>query len=380
MNALSFLQQVDENQERILRTYEELHCMPEPAWKEFRTTQYVAERMRKMGLKVIAAKPTGVVGFWRGKSGGPAVGLRADLDALLYHDGQEETAVHACGHDAHTAMVLSTAEILSCSGFYPPGEIRFLFQPAEEKAAGALCFIEQGFLDNVDYLVGIHLRPAEEARYGQASPAVLHGSSLVLEGTIYGQASHSARPHLGINVINAAAAVINAINAVSVDPRVPASAKVTRLQAGGEAHNIIPDRALFTIDLRAQNNETMTELRDKVERAVKAATGTVGAQVDMKELAYVPAARVDEEMLEKARWAIREVMGEDGLLPPIITPGGEDFHFYSYHLPRLKSIMIGLGCDLVPGLHHPQMTFRKDALLQGVKILGLIILKLLNGS
>ena len=113
--------------------------------------------------------------------------------------------------------------------------------------------LDSGLLDDVDEMISIHLRPIQEARFGQATPALCHGASKVVKAKVKGLTSHGARPHLGINAIDAAAQIVNAINAIKIDPTVPHSVKTTKLMAGGTAHNIIPETAEMTFDLRAPN-------------------------------------------------------------------------------------------------------------------------------
>ena len=232
----------------------------------------------------------------------------------------------------------------------------------------------------MDAIVGIHLRPEQEAKKGQATPALCHGSSGRIEATIEGVAAHGGRPHLGVNAIDAAAAVVNAINAIHMNPVVPYSIKVTKLLAGGAATNLIPDQAEMAIDVRAQQNGLMQELLKKAEAAIGNAAASVGAKAVTRIKTGPPAAEYTEEMVELAREAIVAVLGKAGLLPPIITPGAEDFHFYVKRKPTIKAAYIGLGCDLTPGLHHPQMKFDVGSLINGVNILQHIVNRMLNAE
>jgi amidohydrolase len=265
-------------------------------------------------------------------------------------------------------MVLTAAKILKQAGI-PCGQLKILFQPAEEKLTGALSVIEAGALEGVDIIFGIHLRPIQEARTGQATPALYHGASYIVEAAIEGLTAHGARPHLGVNAIDAAAAVVNAVNAIRINPVVPCTVKTTKLQAGGATLNAIPDLAEMAFDLRAQQNDVMDELIAKVTKAVENAAASVGAKGTVKVKGGVPAAEYNDSMVATARSAINSVLGPVGVLAPIVSPGGEDFHFFVKKYPRLKAGYIGLGCDLKPGLHHPATSFDLSALPNGVKIL-----------
>jgi amidohydrolase len=354
---------------RLQSAYDALHAMPEVALFEVRTSAWLAERLAAGGLSVTTGVGgTGVVAELNGRKPGPVVALRADMDALMHTVNGQDVCVHSCGHDAHSAMVLTAAEELSKTGIHR-GKLRVLFQPAEEKLLGATRMIEAGVLHDVDYLFGIHLRPIQEAKRGQATPALMHGSSYVMEARLEGRTAHGARPHLGINVVDAAAAIVNAVNAINLNPVVPWSAKVTRIQAGGASANVIPDRATLTLDLRVQRNDAMTLLIERVERAVKAAATTVDATAEVSVVGGVPGAEYHPEAIALAREAITSVLGAQGLLDPVVTPGSEDFHNFVKSKPSLKAAYVGLGCDLTPGLHDPGMTFDRSALIKGVNIL-----------
>jgi amidohydrolase len=364
-------------EQRINAAYAILHAMPELGFKEFKTSAWLAEQLRAAGCQVrTGVAGTGIVAVLEGREPGPVVGLRADLDALPHQVDGQEVQVHSCGHDAHCAMVLAVAEALAGTGFRS-GTVKFLFQPGEETLFGATRMIEAGVLDGLDILLGIHLRPIQEARTGQATPALYHGASTVMEATLHGRTAHGARPHLGINAIDAAAAVIQAVNAIALDPMVPWSCKVTRLRAGGSAPNVIPDKAELALDLRAQRNDAMAALIERTEQAIRAGAATVGAGVEVALPASVPSAEYDPDIIALAREAIRAVLGEEGLLDPVVSPGGDDFHRYVQAKPALRTGFIGLGCDLTPGLHDPAMSFHRPAMRQGAEILLHMVRKLL---
>jgi amidohydrolase len=199
-----------------------------------------------------------------------------------------------------------------------------------------------------------------------------------MEATINGRTAHGARPHLGINAIDAAAAVVNAVNAIHLNPVVPWTCKVTKLHAGGAALNVIPDKAEMALDLRTQQNAAMDALLDKAEKAIKAGAATVGATAETTVKGGVPGAEYHPEIIELARDAIRAVLGEQGLLDPIVTPGGEDFHNFVKARPKVKAGYVGLGCNLSPGLHDPTMKFDRSAMIHGTNILLHMTRKLLS--
>ena len=364
-------------QARIQATYDALHAMPEAAFSEHRTSAWLAEKIKAAGFQVMTGVGgTGVVATLRAKEPGPTVAVRADMDALEYTINGQDVCVHSCGHDAHCSMVLAAAQELSKAGL-KRGTLKILFQSAEEKLGGALQLIEAGALDDVDVVIGMHLRPIQEAKLGQATPALYHGSSYIMTATINGRTAHGARPHLGVNAIDAAAAAVNAINAIHLNPVVPWTCKVTKLHAGGATLNAIPDRAEMALDLRTQENAAMDTLLDKADKAIKAAAATVGATAETRVKGGVPGAEYHPEIIELAREAICAVLGKEGLLDPIVTPGGEDFHYFVKKKPGLKAGYLGLGCNLTPGLHDPTMKFDRSAMINGTNILLHMTRKLL---
>lgn len=362
---------------KVIANYEVLHQMPELGFAEQRTAAFLASGLRQAGYQVAdQIGGTGVIGRLNGQQAGPVVAVRADMDALAHAVEGRETAIHSCGHDANSSMVLTMAQAIAARGL-TKGALKIIFQPAEETLQGAQRMIAAGATDDVDILIGIHLRPSEEARLGQATPALYHGASAIIEAEINGVAAHGARPHLGINAIDAAAAVVHAVNAIHVNPAVPASVKVTKLHAGGPALNAVPDRAELALDLRAQQNRVMEVLITKSRGAVATASASVGATAVTRLKGLVPAAEYDTALIHTAGEAITEILGPAGLLANIHTPGGEDFHFYKQAKPILKTCYIGLGGDLTPGLHHPAMHFNTEALGYGTRILLKLIDKLL---
>jgi amidohydrolase len=362
----------------VTTTWKALHDMPEIGFQEARTAAYLADKLRAAGYQVrTGVGGTGVVGVLSSGKPGRVAAVRADMDALAHTIDGRDCAIHSCGHDAHCAMVLTLAQEAARRGL-AGGVLKIIFQPAEELLTGATRMIADGAIDDVDALMGIHLRPIQEARLGQATPALCHGASAILEAFVKGAAAHGARPHLGVNVIDAAAAIVGAVNAIRIVPTVPSSAKATKLQAGGAADNAIPDRGYMVFDVRSQDNAVMDELIAKTTRAVQAGAQTVGADAEVTVKASVPAAEYGKEMIALAREAIVATLGQEGLLDPIVTPGGEDFHYYVRHKPSMEVGYVGLGCDLTPGLHHPDMRFDVAALEKGVGILLHMVDKLLG--
>ncbi|WHY83938.1 M20 peptidase aminoacylase family protein [Neobacillus novalis] len=372
---------VAKHEETIKSTYHHLHSNAEVSWMEVETTKFLCSQLENLGIPYETfEKHTGVVGYWGNKEVGPIIGIRADMDALWQLVNGKWQANHSCGHDGHMTMVLHALTCLKEIGYEPKGLIKIIFQPAEESGNGAKAIIETGVISDLDYLLGLHVRPIQEMSFGVASPAIYHGATTLLRGEVKGVQAHGSRPNLGINVADSLAAIIQAVNSIKMDPTVSASAKVTMIKAGRDNLNIIPDFGEFGIDVRTDRNEDMVELIEKVRHAAITAGSFNFADVKVETVASMVAAKASPKIEEIVKEAIVEALGEDALVPAPNTPGGEDFHFYKMNYPKLQSTMVGLGTGLSPGLHHPDMSFNIDALINGVKILSLALIKVLSNQ
>ena len=359
----------------VKNLYLKLHAIPEKSFEEVKTAAAIAEELHALGMEVQERiAHTGVIGRLKTQIPGPVIVLRADMDAICFVHEKEEEMVHACGHDAHSAMVLGAARLLSDK---PPecGEVIILFQPSEEKMDGSRQVIASGVLDDANEMIGIHVRPADELPVGQATPALMHGAVQIIRAVIMGVNAHGARPHLGVNALEASVLAINALNALHFDPKIQHSLKVTQLLVEGETFNMIPDQAELHIDVRAQTNGLMVDMTEKISNAISRSAGALGAETMISTIDHTPAAQYDEALVKSSDDAIKEILGES--IPPLVTSGSEDFHFYATHL-GLKTAYIGLGAGVTPGLHHPDFKLDPHMLVYGASILALIARKRLS--
>lgn len=364
-------------EQRILETFHYLHEHPEISWEEVKTTNYISRLLSESGCRPRTFEDcTGVIGdYGNFESNLPVIGIRADIDALWQNVKGKDQANHSCGHDAHMSVGLGVLwKLMEHPELRDRVAVRFIFQPAEEKGAGALKMIDKNVMDGVDYLFGVHLRPIQETAGGRAAPVIVHGASKKYSGTIHGEDAHAARPHLNHNAIEICMHLVQLLNQIHLDPRVPYSVKMTRLFAGGKSANIIPGRAQFTLDLRAQTNELMQQLEGRVNEIFDTLRHYYHVPIELTDIHGIVAAKLNEEAIQIMKRSIEEVLGKDQVDEPLITPGGDDFHFYTVHNPKLKATMLGLGCNLKPGLHHPDMAFDHAYLINGTDILYQAIL------
>ena len=363
--------------EKILEVFNHMHANPELSNEEYETTDYIFDYLEQEGFSPVRFKNiTGLycdMGAFSDEY--PTIGIRADIDALYQEVDGVKRANHSCGHDAHTGMVIGAMLKMKNHEALETRGIRFIFQPAEELGSGALAVVEEGIIDSLDYLFGIHLRPIEEAAMGQASPSIEHGSAASLEFKIAGDDAHGARPHLNHNAIEIGADIVNMLSKIHINPIIPSSVKMTKFIAGGKSLNIIPGIAECGIDMRAQTNEEMDNLKDRVFKILKYVEEFYDVSIEEENFSGIVASESNEEAIQFLREGITDALGAENLMEPIITSGGDDFHYYTVKYPGLKGAMIGLGCDLEPGLHHPKMTFDRKALANGTDILYHSILK-----
>jgi len=363
-------------EQKILEIYHHLHNNPELSWQEVKTTKYITEILKKQNIRFQTFSDcTGVVAEMGG--GKPVIAVRADMDALWQEVDGTFQPNHSCGHDAHMSIVLGAMFMLNEEKVPMNGTIRFIFQPAEEKGTGALKLVEKGIVDDVDFLFGVHLRPMEELKNGTAAPAIYHGAARFISGKIVGEDAHGARPHLTANAIDVGSSLVQFLKGIHLNPSISYSAKLTSFHAGGESKNIIPGSATFSIDVRAESNEAMDQLVHQIEKIFQSLQLRYDVEISYETEANIAAAVVSKEAEQLMREAIIETIGENNCKPSIVTTGGDDFHFYTIKRPHIKATMLALGCHLTPGLHHPKMTFNKESLFTGAKIIKTVILKAL---
>lgn len=360
----------------VMSHFSYLHTIPELGMHEFKTSAYVAEVLSNAGYTVrrhVGSK-TGLTAERKGALPGPVLGLRSDMDAL----GTAKAPAHLCGHDGHMSMLLAAAEEIAAEGLVQRGTLRLLFQPSEEIGDGALSMIEGGACDGLDYLIGMHIRPAQECRVGETAPALFYSSAAHIAFHIHGQQAHGARPYLGISALDAACLIVNAANALHFDSNVVHNMKATQLHADAGASNAVPGEATLVFDLRSQDNDVMDAMLTRLRAAAEHAALSVGATLSEEMLAFTPASIITPEVTDLIAGVIEEELGADALIPPITTAGAEDFFWYPKKCPHLKTGFIGLGAGAVPGLHDPAMHFDTGVLAKGVKLHKGLVRKILG--
>lgn len=369
-------QWIEAHKDGIFDDYKRLHQIPELGYQEVKTQAFLIKALEKEDFSVRCRE--GGTGFAATlESGEPGVvfALRAEMDALPLEErsgvpwaSKHPGVMHACGHDANCVMTLWTARALKALGLRR-GTLKLLYQPAEELLTGARAMLKTDLLRGVEEMVAIHLKGVGDLKEHEACAGGGHSAAVHLHADIQGRSAHGGYPHDGVNALMAASLAVQAVSSLFFDAKIPHSVKPTRLTAGSTAHNIVPRFAEMSFDLRSRSNALMREMLEKTSAAIENAVACNGACATLEVRADVPAAQEDPELLREAADAVGAVLGK--CLPPLVGLGSEDFHCYAVE-GGVRTAIIGLGANLRPGVHTNDMTFNLDALVEGVKILGLL--------
>jgi len=364
----------------LIATRRDIHQHPELGFQETRTAALVASRLKTAGLDVQEqVGRTGVVGRLIGAKPGPTVALRADMDALpmqetgdLPYKSVHEDVMHACGHDGHTAMLISTAEILAARRDQIRGEVRFIFQPAEEGEGGARYMIDDGALDGVDEIYGLHLWNYQSfGTVGVASGPVL-ASADIFRIVIKGQGGHGAAPQGTVDTIVVASQLINALQTIvsrNTNPLDSTVVTVGRIE-GGSNFNIIAAETVLSGTTRAYTPENRRMVKERMQQIIAGVAAANGAEIDLEYDDGYPPTINNETTVEHARQAALKIAGE-GVGAPFMTMGGEDFSYYAQQVPGCFIFVGSEPRDAVTGSvpHHcPYFNIEEDALLVGVSV------------
>jgi amidohydrolase len=367
----------------------DLHANPEPSGAEVRTSALVHERLSSAGLQPVATEAsTGlIVDLNLCGPDAPTMAIRADLDCVQVPDEKDvpwrsrlDGCCHACGHDAHTTMACFAAnslarELDAMQSAEPRRNVRFIFQPAEESATGALEMIERGAIEDVDRIIALHCDPfLDSGRIGLRSGPIT-ANLLSFKVAISGRGGHSARPHESVDPVPAAVNLVSLLYQLgprSVDSRRAHCVTVTSLQAG-ETINAIPDTARVCGTIRAARIEEARELQQMVHKCVDAVCSATGCTADIEFPHTAPATDNDPRVVEMMATAAVDVVGGDAVVRiDLPSLGGEDFAIYQQHVP---GAMVRLGTGHGPieerhALHSGLFDIDESALLVGSRLLA----------
>lgn len=376
--------------DKIVAWRRDIHAHPELGFQEHRTSRLVADTLHALGLRVeTGVGKTGVVGHLG--EGRPAVGIRADMDALPLQEtndvpyaSQTPGVMHACGHDAHVAILLGVATLLGQMPDRPAGEIRFLFQPCEETVdeeakSGASRMIEDGALEGLDAVIALHVASETPAGKIEIGSGYAMAAADVFEATLIGAGCHGAYPHLGVDSTFILAQVINTVHGIRarrINPVRPAVISIGSIHAG-EASNIIPNEVEITGTIRSYDDETRQQLWEELKNALGVARILGGDyQLTIKE--GFPASYNDPQIAEIIRQVAEEMLGADGLHPAEAGMGAEDFSLMAREAPGAM-FMLGAQIGEEHRPHHsPIFDLDESAFPVGAAVLAETACRLLR--
>jgi amidohydrolase len=373
--------EIDAIAPEIIDIRRDIHMYPEQGFEVYRTAALVAEKLRAWGIHVQEnIGKTGVVGDIEGNYPGPTIALRADMDALpiqengiVPYKSKNDGTMHACGHDGHTAILLGIAKVLSDKRELLHGRVRFIFQPSEEKDGGATYMIDDGCLEGVDEIYGIHLWNYSEFGEIGSIPGTILAATDSLNFIVKGIAGHGAMPQGTVDAIVVSANLINALQTIvsrNVDPLQNAVVTIGTIH-GGDNHNVIASSVKMDGTIRTFSQEISTLIKKRIQQITKGIETTFGGTIEVKIEKGYPATVNDPKLFEKLMTAAKGIVG-DGARK--ITPfmGGEDFAYYAKNVPGcfffIGSSPQGVSPGTIP--HHcSHFDFDERALLVGASVL-----------
>lgn len=376
---MTFLERATEIEEQIIGWRRAIHQNPELGFEELQTANLVAESLREMGLEVeVGVGRTGVVARV-GDGNGPKIGIRADMDALpiqeavdLPFKSQVPGKMHACGHDAHTAMLLGAARILHNTPDLS-GEIRFLFQPSEERwdaegISGATAMIADNAVAELDHVIALHVDstlPVGQVRIGEG---YVLAAADTFTATIIGEGTHGASPHMGKDPFFMLAQVINAIQGVRSRQTDPTSASVITIGAihGGEAPNVIPDRVEIRGTIRSYDEAIRDQLHEGLEKALSISR-VFGGDYELQISKGYPALYNDPAVAGLMR-DIAQQYTDAQPAPPRM--GAEDFSYMAQEAPGAMMFLGAKYDDQHRPHHSPIFALGEDSFKYGAAILA----------
>ncbi len=391
---MTYLDRAHKLKDKLVAIRRDLHAHPELAFQEVRTAQRVAETLHDLGIECeTGVARTGIVAHLG--EGAPHFALRADMDALpiveandLEYKSQNPGVMHACGHDAHTSILLGAAMILN-EDFKQgklKGSVKLLFQPAEENTgydnkSGGQLMVEEGALKEVDAVVGLHVSSTLPANEVYVRPGPFMAAVDSFEGDVIGRGGHGAYPHEALDPIWLAAQVINAIHgAISrrKDPTKPGLISVTMINAG-TANNVIPESVHLVGTIRSFEPEVRDQLHSDLEKSF-AIVRAYGGDYNLKITTGYPTTVNDAKMAEFVRAMATDLIGTDRVKEARMQMGAEDFSFMARAKPG-AFFNLGAKKDAEHRPHHnPHFDIDESILPTGAALLAEAARKFLNGN
>ncbi len=369
---------VEAEREWIISKRRALHRVPEKGFAEFKTQKIIMDALDEIGVPYQTER-TWVIGLIEGALPGETVALRADIDALpldepegLDFRSEHPGMMHACGHDAHTAILLGAAKVLGAMRSSLHGKVKLLFQPAEETDGGAAPMVEAGAMENphVDRVYGLHVMPRLPVGVVETRPGTLNASTDTVLLTVRGKAAHGAYPETGCDAIVCAAQIVTALQTLVSRNLSPLSSAVLTFGviSGGTAQNIICDEVTLRGTLRTANRDIRTMMKQRIRETAEGIALAMGCRAEVSVLSGYAALVNDEgEAARILRVGARLLGEENAIVKPEPSMGGEDFSFFS---DCASGAFFHIGCSRAenlpaPPLHSKDFHLEEDCLTIG---------------
>ena len=369
--------------QHMINLRETIHMYPEDGFSEFTTSKIIIEELEKLGIKVQKnVAKTGVVGLIEGKYPGKTVLLRADMDALKIQEQADveykskiDGMMHACGHDGHVEGLLGAAMILNELKDNLHGNVKLVFQPAEERDSGALPMIEEGVLENpkVDAAFAAHLWGYLNEGEVHLKEGPMMASPDIFNINVIGKGGHGAVPQESIDPIVITCQIVNSLQTIvsrKINPLDPVVITCGRIQ-GGDCHNVIPNEVELEGTIRTFNEETRNWVPKVMEDLIRGITTSQGAAYEFKYEPKYPALINDKYMTSFAKESLKKVVGEENVFD-LKEPnmGGEDFAYFAQKVPS-AFIFVGIANNKSEPVIHHNPYFKWDSKNVGILAQGL---------
>ena len=355
------------------------HAHPELSWEEFGTTDHIQEELEKMGLEVhrFEGRPGCTAMIYGGKAvpGAKTVALRADIDALPVEEktglpfaSENPGVMHACGHDNHMAMLLGAAKILCEVKDELEGNVKLLFQAAEETCFGAEYYVQQGVLDGVDAIYGQHIWAGLEAPYLNVQPGVRMASCDNFTITVEGSSTHGSTPHLGTDAIVAAASIIMNIQTIVSRNNDPLNALVVSIGEihGGQRFNILANKVVMEGTCRTHSREMRGKIEPLLRRICEDTAAAFGAKAELKYDAFPsPVINDHDDLNQIAHDAAVKLYGEEGIKEMPRVMGSEDFAYFMDVVPGIFGFLGSRDAEHQASNHNDCYDVPEDVLKRG---------------
>lgn len=383
--------------DKLIQWRRTLHANPELGNREFKTAAMVADHLKKLGIEVqTGVGKTGVVGILKGDKPGPVIALRADMDALPVKErveipfksliqadylGQTVPVMHACGHDAHVAMLMGTAEVLASMKKEIRGTVKFIFQPAEEgppgdEEGGAALMVKEGVMENpkVDVVFGMHIESNIEQGTFEYKPGAFMASSDWFTIKIKGKQSHGSQPWLGVDPIVVGTEIINTLQTIvsrETDlTKAPVVITVGKFHSGVRP-NIIPEEALLEGTIRTLDKDMQKKVHQRIRELATAVGTAMGAEIEVKIETKTLVTYNDPALVQKMVPSLEKAAGKGKVKPREWVTGAEDFSYFGEKAPSFFIYFGGMPKGNDPAKappHHTPDFYIDDSMLDvGVK-------------